>query len=158
MRVGMGYDSHRMGPDRPLILGGIHVPYELGLIGHSDADVLIHAVVDALLGAAGLGDIGILFPDSDPQYKDRSSAYFLETVGGMLSKHGFSILNIDATVIAQAPKLSPHFPRMIARIAEILKIASSQIQIKAKTSEGMGLIGQGEGMASFAVALVQEKT
>jgi len=153
----MGYDSHRLGPDRPLILGGIRVPYEFGLVGHSDADVLIHAVVDALLGAAGLGDIGSRFPDSDETYRDRSSIYFLEDVGRLIHEKGYRIVNVDITVIAQKPKLSPYFPQMKERLAHVLNIGEERLNLKAKTNEGMGLIGRGEGMAAWAVALVEER-
>jgi len=156
MRVGMGYDSHRLVAGRPLILGGVRVPFELGLKGHSDADALIHAIVDALLGAAGLGDIGSHFPDSDPQYKDRSSLFFLEEAGRLVAQNGFRITNIDATVIAQAPKLGPYFPQMAETMGHALGARARDISLKAKTNEGMGLVGRSEGMAVFAVALLEE--
>ena len=154
MRVGMGYDVHRLVEERELILGGVKIPWEKGLLGHSDADVLIHAVMDALLGAAALGDIGKHFPDSDPAYKGISSVLLLEHVSGLLQDNGFSISNIDATIIAQKPKMAPHIPQMRENIAKALVIELSRINIKATTEEGLGFTGIGEGIASQAICLL----
>ena len=154
MRIGMGYDVHRLTEGRDLILGGVKIPYEKGLLGHSDADVLLHAVMDALLGAAALGDIGKHFPDSDPAYKGISSLKLLEHVGELLEKEGYTVGNIDATIIAQRPKMAPHIPVMRKNIAEVLRIEESQINIKATTEEGLGFIGSGEGISSQAVCLL----
>ena len=156
MRTGIGYDSHRLGPGRPLILGGIQVPFEKGLQGYSDADVLIHAIVDALLGAAALGDIGTHFPDSDERYRDCSSRYFLETVKGMVQAGGYKIVNVDAVIIAEAPKLAPYFPLMKKELSDALQLKEEYISLKAKTNEGMGWLGRGEGIAAMAVALLEE--
>ena len=152
MRIGMGYDVHRLVENRKLILGGVDIPYEKGLLGHSDADVLIHAIMDALLGAAALGDIGKHFPDTDPQYKDISSIKLLEHVGKLLEENMFFIGNIDATVIAQKPKLAPYREQMVANIAKALNISESQVCVKATTEEGLGFTGRGEGIASQAIA------
>lgn len=154
MRIGTGYDVHRLEAGRELILGGITIPYEKGLQGHSDADVLVHAIMDALLGAAGLGDIGLHFPDTAGEYEGASSMKLLENVADMLSDRGFLIENIDATVIAQAPKLRPFIDRMRSNIANTLLIDESQINIKATTEEGLGFTGAGEGIASQAVCLL----
>lgn len=154
MRIGMGYDVHRLTEGRDLILGGVKIPYEKGLLGHSDADVLLHAVMDALLGAAALGDIGKHFPDSDPAYKGISSLKLLEHVGELLEREGYTVVNIDATIIAQRPKMAPHIPVMRKNIAEVLRIEESQINIKATTEEGLGFTGSGEGISSQAVCLL----
>ncbi len=138
MRVGMGYDVHRLVEDRKLILGGVEIPYEKGLLGHSDADVLLHAIMDALLGAAALGDIGKHFPDTDPAYKGISSIRLLEHVGKLLEEENYVVGNIDATIIAQRPKMAPHIPQMRANVAKALQIEESQINIKATTEEGLG--------------------
>ena len=158
MRVGIGYDSHRFLEGRKLILGGVEIQHALGLSGHSDADALIHAICDALLGAAGLGDIGELFPDSDPANKDRSSLEFLREIGGMLHDRHFKPVHIDATVIAEAPKLRPYAPEMSKAMAEALGMDPTRIGVKAKTNETMGFVGRGEGIAVFAVALLEENT
>lgn len=151
MRVGMGYDVHRLVEDRDLILGGVKIPYEKGLLGHSDADVLLHAIMDALLGAAALGDIGKHFPDTDAAYKGISSVKLLEHVGRLLEEENYQIINIDATIIAQRPKMAPHIPQMIKNVAETLNIAESQVNIKATTEEGLGFTGAGEGISSQAI-------
>ena len=151
MRVGMGYDVHRLVEERDLILGGVKIPYEKGLLGHSDADVLVHAIMDALLGAAALGDIGQHFPDSDPQYKGISSIVLLEHVRELLEKELYVINNVDATIIAQAPKMAPHIPEMRENIAKALHVESGQINIKATTEEGLGFTGSGEGISSQAI-------
>lgn len=151
MRVGMGYDVHQLTENRALILGGVHIPYEKGLLGHSDADVLVHAIMDALLGAAALGDIGRHFPDNDPQYKGADSIKLLEHVGELIEKELYVIENIDATVIAQRPKLSPYMQEMVQRIASALKIDVKQVNIKATTEEGLGFTGRGEGISSQAI-------
>lgn len=147
MRIGMGYDVHRLTENRKLILGGVEIPYEKGLLGHSDADVLLHAIMDALLGAAALGDIGKHFPDSDPAYKGISSILLLEHVGRLLEKEGMEIGNIDATVIAQRPKLAPYIMNMRENIAKALNIDIQQINVKATTEEGLGFTGEGLGIA-----------
>lgn len=156
MRVGMGYDVHRLTEGRKLILGGVEISYEKGLLGHSDADVLVHAVMDALLGAAALGDIGQHFPDTDPRYSGISSLKLLEHVGTLLEEHGFCVGNIDAVIIAQKPKMAPHIPQMRENIARTLGIAVSQVNVKATTEEGLGFTGQGEGISSQAVCLLEE--
>lgn len=154
MRIGMGYDVHRLTEGRDLILGGVNIPYEKGLLGHSDADVLLHAIMDALLGAAALGDIGKHFPDTDPAYKGISSLKLLGHVGELLEKKGYAIGNIDATIIAQRPKMAPHIPAMRANVAEVLHIDEDQINIKATTEEGLGFTGTGEGISSQAICLL----
>ena len=154
MRIGMGYDVHRLTNDRKLIIGGVEIPYEKGLLGHSDADVLLHAVMDALLGAAALGDIGKHFPDTDPAYRGISSVKLLEHVGGLLEEHLFLIENIDATIIAQAPKMRPHIDAMRANIANALHIEPAQVNVKATTEEGLGFTGTGEGISAQAVCLL----
>ena len=154
MRIGQGYDVHRLVEGRDLILGGVNIPYEKGLLGHSDADVLVHAVMDALLGAAALGDIGQHFPDTDPKYKGISSIELLKHVGGLLEEHGYVIENIDATIIAQRPKLAPYRPQMAVNIAEALHLDVSQVSVKATTEEGLGFTGTGEGISSQAITLL----
>lgn len=154
MRIGMGYDVHRLVENRKLIIGGVEIPYEKGLLGHSDADVLLHAVMDALLGAAALGDIGKHFPDTDPAYEGISSVKLLEKVGELLEEHSFLIENIDATIIAQAPKMRPHIDTMRENIARALKIDVSQVNVKATTEEGLGFTGNGDGISSQAVCLL----
>ena len=154
MRVGMGYDVHRLGPDRKLIIGGVEIPYELGLIGHSDADVLLHAVMDALLGAAALGDIGKHFPDTDEKYKGISSLKLLGYVGELLAQGHWIIENIDATIIAQKPKTRPYIDEMKKNIAETLGIEISQVNVKATTEEGLGFTGSGEGISSQAICML----
>lgn len=151
MRVGIGYDVHRLTENRKLILGGVDIPYEKGLLGHSDADVLLHAIMDALLGAAALGDIGQHFPDSDPAYKDISSLFLLEKTGTLLEENMYLINNIDATVIAQQPKLAAYIPTMVENIARALKLETGQINVKATTEEGLGFSGAGLGIAAQAV-------
>ena len=155
MRVGMGYDVHRLVEGRKLILGGVEIPYEKGLLGHSDADVLLHAVMDALLGAAALGDIGRHFPDSDPKYKGISSLLLLKHVGALLEEKCFLIENIDATVIAQRPKLKDYMDQMKRNIAETLGIDEDRVNVKATTEEGLGFTGSGEGISAQAVCLLQ---
>jgi 2-C-methyl-D-erythritol 4-phosphate cytidylyltransferase/2-C-methyl-D-erythritol 2,4-cyclodiphosphate synthase len=157
LRSGFGYDSHRFAEDRKLILGGMEIPFDKGLIGHSDADALLHAICDALLGAAGAGDIGRHFPDTDPAYKGISSKVLLGNVGKLIRKKGFSINNIDVTVVMERPKLAPFADRMIANIADVLKMSDDRINIKAKTNEGMGFIGRNEGVAVFATAILAER-
>ncbi len=154
MRVGMGYDVHRLVEDRKLIIGGVEIPYEKGLLGHSDADVLLHAVMDALLGAAAMGDIGKHFPDTDAAYKGISSVVLLEKVGEMLNKKGFLVENIDATIIAQAPKMRPYIDKMRENIAEALQMDISCVNVKATTEEGLGFTGSGEGISSQAVCML----
>jgi len=156
MRVGFGYDIHSLVPDRPLILGGIRIPYFRGLQGHSDADALLHAICDALLGAVSEGDIGRHFPDTDPQYRDIKSTILLKRVSIKVREKGFRPLNIDATIVAQEPKLSDFIPRMVKEIADVLEIESGRVNVKATTSEGLGFAGRGEGIAAHAVALVEE--
>ena len=156
MRIGQGYDVHRLVQDRPLILGGVEVPYEKGLLGHSDADVLIHAVMDALLGAAALGDIGQHFPDTDPAYKGISGVELLKKVGELLDEKGFVIENIDSTIIAQRPKLASYRPQMAANIADALHLDVSRVSVKATTEEGLGFTGNGEGISAQAIALLTE--
>ncbi len=155
MRIGHGYDVHRLVECRDLILGGVHVPYEKGLLGHSDADVLLHAVMDALLGAAGLGDIGKLFPDTDPAYKDISSMLLLKTVGERIGEKGYRVGNIDVTMIAQKPKLKDYIPQMVQNIASVLNTEASRINVKATTEEHLGFTGDGSGMACHAVCILE---
>lgn len=154
MRVGMGYDVHRLTEGRSLIMGGVTIPYEKGLLGHSDADVLLHAISDALLGAAALGDIGKHFPDTDPAYKGISSLLLLERVGQLIEEKGFLIENIDATIIAQAPKMRPYIDTMRENIAKALGITVEQINVKATTEEGLGFTGSGEGISSQAICML----
>ena len=155
MRIGMGYDVHRLVPDRKLIIGGVEIPYEKGLLGHSDADVLIHAVMDALLGAAALGDIGRHFPDTDDKYKGISSMELLSRVSELIEKENHLVGNIDAIIIAQAPKMAPYIEQMRDNIAKALKIDLGQVSVKATTEEGLGFTGRGEGIAAKAVCLLQ---
>jgi len=156
MRIGFGYDVHPLAAGRPLILGGIKIPYLLGLQGHSDADVLIHAICDALLGAIAEGDIGRHFPDTDPQYKGIKSTLLLKKVMTRMRERGFHILNIDASIVAQKPKLADFIPRMVKAIAGVLEIETGRVNVKATTSEGLGFVGKGEGIAAYTVALVEE--
>ena len=155
MRIGHGYDVHRLVEGRKLILGGVEIPFEKGLLGHSDADVLAHAVMDALLGAAALGDIGKLFPDSDPAYAGADSLVLLRRVAEVLAEHGYGIGNVDATVLAQRPKLAPHIPHMRAKLAAHLGVDPARVNVKATTEEGLGFTGAGEGIAAHAVVLIQ---
>ena len=157
-RIGSGYDVHRLVHNRQLILGGVNIPHHQGLQGHSDADVLTHAIMDALLGAAGLGDIGQHFPDTDPAYKDASSLCMMAKVGKLLAKEGWQPANIDATIIAQAPKLSPYRDEMKTNIAKTLALPPTAINIKATTEEGLGFTGTGQGIAAQAVCLIERKT
>ena len=154
MRVGMGYDVHRLVPERDLIIGGVKIPYEKGLLGHSDADVLLHAIMDALLGAAALGDIGKHFPDNDPAYKGADSLMLLGRVGEILSEEGYVIENIDSTIIAQKPKMAPHIEQMRRNIADTFGLDISRVNVKATTEEGLGFTGTGEGISAQAVALI----
>jgi 2-C-methyl-D-erythritol 2,4-cyclodiphosphate synthase len=154
MRIGMGYDVHRLVEDRKLIIGGVEIPYEKGLLGHSDADVLLHAIMDALLGAAALGDIGKHFPDTDPAYKGADSLMLLGKVGELLERGGFLIENIDATIIAQAPKMRPYIDTMRDKIAGALGIDVRQVNVKATTEEGLGFTGNGEGISSQAICML----
>jgi len=154
LRIGFGYDVHRLVPGRMLILGGVQVECELGLLGHSDADVLLHAIGDALLGAAALGDLGTHFPDTDPAYAGISSLILLREIGSKLAGRGFRPLNVDATVVAQRPKLAPYVPEMRRRIAEALQVDVERVSVKATTTEGLGFAGRGEGIAAYAIALV----
>lgn len=158
MRVGMGYDVHKLTEGRKLILGGVEIPYEKGLLGHSVADVLVHAVMDALLGAAALGDIGKHFPDTDPQYKGISSIRLLEHVGKLMDGEGYVIENIDATIIAQRPKMRPYIDQMRENMANALGIETDQINVKATTEEGLGFTGAGEGISSQAICAVEKYT
>lgn len=155
MRVGIGYDVHRLAEGRDLILGGVDIPYERGLLGHSDADVLVHAVMDALLGAAALGDIGKHFPDTDQEYKGISSVRLLEHVSHLLAQKGYTVGNVDATIIAQSPKMAPYMQEMRENVAKALGVSPDQISIKATTEEGLGFTGSGEGIASQAVACLE---
>lgn len=154
MRIGMGYDVHRLVEGRPLVMGGVTIPYEKGLLGHSDADVLLHAIADALLGAAALGDIGEHFPDTDPAYKGVSSILLLQKVGQLLDENMFFIENIDATIIAQAPKMRPYIDQMRENIAHALGISIEQVNVKATTEEGLGFTGEGFGISSQAICML----
>lgn len=154
MRVGMGYDVHKLVEGRSLIMGGVHIPYEKGLLGHSDADVLLHAIMDALLGAAALGDIGKHFPDTDEKYKGADSMVLLKEVGTMLTEADFLIENIDATIIAQKPKMRPYIDTMRQNIADVLKLEVGQVNVKATTEEGLGFTGAGEGISSQAICSI----
>ena len=156
MRIGHGYDVHRFAENRALILGGVHIPYELGLLGHSDADVLLHAVMDALLGAAALRDIGFHFPDTDMQYKDADSLALLGCVANMIRQKGYRVSNVDVTVIAQAPKLKAYIPQMQENIAAQLSVAIDRVNVKATTEEGLGFTGSKQGIACHAVCLLEE--
>ena len=157
MRVGIGYDVHKFAEGRKLILGGVEIPYEKGLLGHSDADVIVHAIMDALLGAAALGDIGQHFPDTDPRYEGISSITLLEKVGELLDEHNYVVGNIDSIIIAQRPKLMPHIPQMRQNIANALGTEIDRISVKATTEEGLGFTGDGSGIAAHAVVLIEEK-
>ena len=152
IRIGFGYDAHRLVAGRDLILGGVNIPYDLGLQGHSDADVLIHAACDALLGAAGLGDLGRHFPDTDPELAGVSSVAIMKKVAEMIRKGGFELQNLDTTVVAEKPKLAPYIEKMIAIIADALEVTPRKVSVKATTTEGMGFTGRGEGIAAYAVA------
>ena len=156
LRIGHGYDVHRLAEGRKLILGGVEVSWDRGLLGHSDADVLVHAVMDALTGASRLGDIGKLFPDTDPAYAGISSLKLLAEVGRLLAERGFAVVNIDATLLAQAPKIAPYRARMAENIAMALGIEPERVNVKATTEEGLGFTGDGSGMAAHAVALLEE--
>lgn len=157
LRIGHGYDVHRLVPERKLILGGVEIPWNKGLLGHSDADVLVHAVMDALAGAARLGDIGKLFPDTDPDYKGISSLKLLGEMGRLLGEKGFAVVNIDAVLLAQAPKVSPYKARMAENIAAVLGLEPERVNVKATTEEGLGFTGDGSGMAAHAVVLVEKE-
>ncbi|WP_406243957.1 2-C-methyl-D-erythritol 2,4-cyclodiphosphate synthase [Tissierella carlieri] len=157
MRVGFGYDVHQLVEDRKLIIGGIKIPFEKGLLGHSDADVLIHAIMDSILGALALGDIGKHFPDTDMKYKDISSIYLLSQVFKLMNEEGYDIGNIDATIVAQRPKLAPYIEDMRTRIADILHTSIDNINIKATTTEWLGFVGREEGISSYSVCLLQKK-
>jgi 2-C-methyl-D-erythritol 2,4-cyclodiphosphate synthase len=156
MRIGTGYDVHRLVQGRKLMIGGVDIPSEVGLLGHSDADVLLHAICDALLGAACLGDIGRHFPDTAPKYKGVSSLFLLEEVNRLLSEAGFRVNNIDATIVAEKPKMAPHILAMVANIATTVKIDRSLVNVKATTTEGLGFTGRGEGMAAYAVCTIKK--
>jgi len=158
MRVGQGYDVHRLTEGRKLILGGVEVPFDKGLLGHSDADVLVHAVMDALLGAGALGDIGQHFPDTDPAYEGISSIELLRRVGALLEEKGDVVENIDATIIAQRPKMAPYRPAMVRNIAQALKLSEDRVSVKATTEEGLGFTGSGQGIASWAITLLTSPT
>jgi 2-C-methyl-D-erythritol 2,4-cyclodiphosphate synthase len=155
MRIGTGYDIHRLVKGRKLVLGGVTIPFEKGLLGHSDADVLVHAVCDALLGAAGLGDIGLHFPDTDPRFKDISSIKILSRTVEMLTAKGFRVINLDATIMAEAPKMSPYTTEMQKNISRIIEIELNCVNVKATTFETLGMIGRGEGIAATCVALIE---
>jgi len=154
MRIGHGYDVHRLVPERPLVLGGVEIPYEYGLLGHSDADVLLHAVSDAVLGALGLGDIGRYFPDTDPTYKGVNSMLLLEHVIGLAQTRGFRVGNLDTTVIAQKPKLAPYVSQMVTNLANTCQVPSGCVNVKATTTEELGFAGRGEGISAHAVVLM----
>ncbi len=155
MRIGHGFDVHRLVPDRDLILGGVKIPYEHGLLGHSDADVLLHAVSDAILGALGLGDIGRYFPDTDPVYKGVDSMLLLEHVVGLAHTRGFRVGNLDTTIVAQRPKLAPHVAQMLTNLAQVCQVPSGCVNVKATTTEHLGYAGRGEGIAAYAVVLME---
>lgn len=154
IRVGYGYDVHRLAEDRKCIIGGVEIPFEKGLLGHSDADVLLHAITDALLGAAALGDIGSHFPDTDDRWKGADSWLLLQEAGRLVRQAGWQVENIDSTVVAQRPRLAPYIPQMRARIAAALELAPEQVSVKGKTEEGLGFTGAGEGIAAHAVCLI----
>lgn len=155
VRVGHGFDAHRLVAGRPFILGGVRIPFERGPLGHSDGDALAHALADAILGACNLGDLGRHFPDSDPQWKDADSLRLLEACARMAREAGYELVNVDATVVLEAPKLAPHLDAIRTRLAETLRIDSSSVSVKAKTSEGMGYTGDGSGIAAYAVAALE---
>jgi 2-C-methyl-D-erythritol 2,4-cyclodiphosphate synthase len=156
-RIGFGYDAHRLVAGRPLVLGGIQIPYELGLEGHSDADVLVHSLMDAILGALGKGDIGMHFPDNDPAYKGIDSMLLLKKVTDLMKREGYAINNADNTIVAQKPKLAPHRDAMMKRLSEALEISVDRLNIKATTTEGMGFCGRGEGIAAYSVVSLVKK-
>ena len=156
MRIGSGYDVHRLVEGRKLMMGGVDIPHEKGLLGHSDADVLLHAICDALLGAAGLGDIGRHFPDTAPQYESISSLALLAEVHRLLTEAGFRVNNIDATIVAERPKMAPHIPAMVANIASAVNVERSAVNVKATTTEGLGFAGKGEGIAAYAVCTIRQ--
>ncbi len=156
-KAGIGYDAHRFAEGRPLIVGGVSIDYEKGLLGHSDADVLVHAIMDALLGAAALGDIGKLFPDSDSKYRGARSIELLKTVGILLKDAGYSVVNIDSVIVAQAPKMAPHIEQMRENIANALCIEKDRVGVKATTTEGMGFEGRKEGISAFGIALTEKE-
>jgi 2-C-methyl-D-erythritol 2,4-cyclodiphosphate synthase len=158
MRVGLGYDVHRLATGRKLVLGGVTIPFAKGLLGHSDADVLVHAVCDALLGAANLGDIGVHYPDSDPNFKNISSIKFLQSTHGKLKKIGYKVINIDATIFAEMPKVMPFKEEMKKNIARAIEIDANCVNVKATTTEGLGMIGEGEGIGAMCVALIESTT
>ncbi len=153
-RVGFGYDSHRLVPGRPLYLGGVEIPFDQGLLGHSDADVLLHAIGDALLGAAGAGDLGRHFPDNDPAYKNISSVTLLEQIRGVVEGQGYVVSNVDSTVVLERPRLKEYIPKMETAIAATLQVEKERVSVKATTNEGMGFVGRGEGIAAFSVVLL----
>lgn len=155
MRIGMGYDVHKLVEGRKLIIGGVEIPHEKGLLGHSDADVLLHAIMDSILGAAALGDIGKHFPDTDEKYKGISSILLLKEVGKLIKEKGYEIENIDSTIIAQRPKMAPHISTMVKNIAEALNIEENRINVKATTEEGLGFTGRGEGISSQSICLLK---
>jgi 2-C-methyl-D-erythritol 2,4-cyclodiphosphate synthase len=155
LRIGQGYDIHALVPGRKLLIGGVDIAFDRGLLGHSDGDVLLHAMCDALLGAAGLGDIGGRFPDTDESLRGADSRTLLATIGHEVRARGFDIVNIDSTIIAQAPRMAPHIPAMVANVARLLEVDAAQINIKAKTNERLGFLGRGEGIAALAVALIE---
>lgn len=155
MRVGLGYDIHPLGKGRKLILGGIEIPHTQGLVGHSDADALVHAVCDAMLGAMGEGDLGRHYPSSDPRYKNISSLILLEEVNGMLAKKGYRVVNVDTVIIAQAPRLGPHLDTMAARLADVLKIERAAVNVKVKSGEGLDAVGREEAIAAQAVCMIE---
>lgn len=157
IRIGQGFDVHKFAEDRPLIIGGVNIPHDKGLIGHSDADVLLHAISDAILGAVGEGDIGKHFPDTDEAFKDADSAKLLQHVWGIVEKKGYTLGNLDCTIIAQKPKMAPYIEEIRARIAELLKVTKDQINVKATTTEKLGFTGREEGIASQAAVLLQGK-
>ena len=157
MRIGTGYDVHRLAAGRKLVIGGVDIPSEQGLLGHSDADVLLHAICDALLGAAGLGDIGRHFPDTAPKYKGISSLLLLEDVGRLLSDAGYRVNNIDATIVAERPRMAPHITAMVANIAAAVAVDRAAVNVKATTTEGLGFAGRGEGIAAYAAATIKQK-
>ncbi len=157
MRIGQGFDAHALKPGRKLVIGGVTIPHSTGLEGHSDADVLLHAICDALIGAAALGDIGRHFPDSDPQYKGVDSRVLLRKTAALLAAHGSRVVNVDATIIAEAPRMAPHIGTMVRNIAGDLSVAESSVNIKAKTTEKLGFTGRGEGIAAEAVVLIEQK-
>jgi 2-C-methyl-D-erythritol 2,4-cyclodiphosphate synthase len=155
MRIGQGFDVHALVPDRRLVIGGVDIPHDRGLAGHSDADVLLHAICDALIGAAGLGDIGAHFPDTDPSYKGADSRVLLRSVVDLVVRSGYRVVNVDSTIVAQAPKMAPHIPRMRENIAADIAIDPARVNVKAKTAERLGTIGRGEGIAAEAVVLIE---